>query len=266
MNHSLSLGPSKSRVGTIKCFLSLLSLGVFLVLCGCSENGYRDVRMYYFPIDSLEEGRVYVYKGIGPHSPDYDYWFYKSFSQNHTWYLTAQHYDANLNIDQFLLQEMLQSGVYSDSYTLFEKDSLGNTHKIIAQVEYGNIFPFKVKDSTEVFLFKIQWQDKHNPNKSTTLIRNRRFLKDTVWTWEGQNVEAIVFYLSEVAEFDEEGILEVFMEGREVYAKGLGLVYLQKKINQEVTLEFVLDTIMDMDQFLLKTNPINQPNYLIIDE
>jgi len=225
---------------------------LFIAICflSCKDDGYRSVSSYYYPYKDLEEGKVYIYRGLNEHTPPYDYWFFKSFKQDDIWFLTAQHYDGQFNVDQFQLQEMLPSGAYSDSYTLYEVDSSGKSQAIQTEVEFGNLFPFKVKDSLGVYLFKISWKDRMLPDKRTTLIRNRRFTNDTVAQVMGQQREGIWFHVAEVAEFDEEGILEVEMQGRELYIKDIGLSYLKKQINPEISLEYELDTMVDMDYFL----------------
>jgi hypothetical protein len=224
-----------------------------LLLAGiiaCKKDGYKSIETFYYPYKDLEEGKVYIYKSLNAFSPPFDFWFFKSFKQNDTWYLTAQHYDINFNVDQFQLQEMLRTGAYSDSYTLYQIDSSGRSIKMQANVEYGNVFPFKVKDSLGVFLFKISWDDPYKESKSTTLVRNRRYLQDTLLSFGDMQRNGIVFHVAEVAEFDEEGILEVEMSGKEIYLQGVGLVYLKKQINPEISLEYQLDTIVDMDYFL----------------
>lgn len=237
----------------------LLVLFTFLItILGCKPNDYRNINEFYYPFEQLETGKVYVYKGLNEYTPEYDYWFFKSFKQDDTWYLTAQHYDANYNVDLFQLQEMLQSGAYSDTYTIVEIDSFGNQNKVQADVEFGNVYPFKVKDSLGVFLFKISWEDPVKKGKKTTLIRNRRYVHDTVFTYGNENKEGLIFHVNEVAEFDDEGILEMEMSGQELYVKGIGLAYLRKQINDQITLEYRLDTIVEMDYFLREISTVNK--------
>jgi hypothetical protein len=238
--------------------LRLLILIASLSTLACGEDGYRNVGAYYYPYEDLEEGKVYIYRGLNEHTPPYDYWFFKSFRQGDTWFLTAQHYDGRYNVDQFQLQEMLPSGAYSDSYTLYEVDSSGKSQAIQTEVEFGNLFPFRVKDSLGVYLFKISWKDRLIPDKRTTLIRNRRYEKDTLVHTMGQSREGIWFRVAEVAEFDEEGILEVEMAGRELYVKDIGLTYLKKQINPDISLEYTLDTMVDMDYFLREISNTTQ--------
>src|SRR5690606_28285806 len=103
--------------------IRLIFITILCIISACNSNDYRNIKEYYYPYEKLETGKVYVYKGLNEYTPEYDYWFFKSFKQDENWYLTAQHYDANYNIDLFQLQEMLQSGAYSDTYTIVEIDS-----------------------------------------------------------------------------------------------------------------------------------------------
>jgi hypothetical protein len=228
-------------------------------LTSCNSGAQKiNTESFYFPYEALEEGKVYIYRGLNQNTPPWDYWFFKSFKQNGKWFLTAQHYDGEFNVDQFQLQEILSSGAFSDSYTLYETDSTGKSQKILTEVEFGNLFPFKVTDSLGVYLFKISWKDPVQESKSTTLIRNRRYQKDTLYSYGGKEIPGIFFKVDEVAEFDEEGILEIEMKGRELYLKNIGLAYISKMINENFNLEYRLDTIVDMEYFLEEIIQFNE--------
>ena len=56
------------------------SMFLYLSLSGClKEQNRRDIRGFYFPLEKLTEGKVYVYASVGNAGADRIYWYHRSF-------------------------------------------------------------------------------------------------------------------------------------------------------------------------------------------
>ncbi|MBK7429067.1 MAG: hypothetical protein IPI60_19625 [Saprospiraceae bacterium] len=235
--------------------IPLFLLFAIALLSSCGESsGKRDITKYYFPYKSLEDGKVYIYSSALPDQPE-DYWFYKSLQQDGKWYLTAQNYDPNMEVRQFQSEVVVENGTVTENYVLFRPTPEGRPEKIKTEVLQGNQFPFRVTDSLGVFLFSLKWTEDTEPVSNTTLTRNRRFLGDTSFIFQGKTIPAIRMSVRDLLEFDQEGTLEVETEAEEWYAENLGLVYLRKKINNNISMEYTLDTLVEMEYFIQKYLP-----------
>lgn len=233
----------------------LIGLIVSGLLSSCREDsGKRDISKYYFPYKSLEEGKVYIYATAIEDQPE-DYWFYKSLQQDGKWYLTAQNYDPNMAVRQFQSEVIVENGTVTENYVLFRPTPDGKSEKIKTEVLQANQFPFQVTDSLGVFLFSLKWTENTEPVSNTTLTRNRRFLGDTSFIYQGNIIPAIRMSVRDLLEFEQEGTLAVETEAEEWYAENLGLVYLRKKINNNISMEYTLDTLVEMEYFIQKYLP-----------
>lgn len=235
--------------GLIQAGALLLSV---LSFTGCSpgDKDYRDISDFYFPYESLSAGSVYLYRNPAEPDAPADAWSYQSFREDDKWLLTCQNYDQALQVRQFQLESIVPTGVLSDAYVLYERGKDGQLAKVKADIDQANLFPFFIRDTAGVYIFSLHWKDAADSLKETTLVRNRRFLKDTSFAYRGEVMDAIVFEVRDLIELEEEGILSVETTGIEVYARGLGLVRRTRRINESLSLEFTLDTIVSMDHFL----------------
>lgn len=205
----------------------------FLLACflftACTGDR-RDIRAYYFPLDSLAEGQVYDYAPVGTDTIPPDYWYFQAERQDGNDFLIATYYDANFEVGQRTREKMTANGVRAKEYALFSPDSAGmRSVRIDATLESPDVFPFSVQDSAGVFLFSLQF---HPPGDSATtiyLIRNRRYLGDGPdYYFKGKKYPTVRFSLREAVGNSAEGDAEVESRGEEWYAEGLGLVYYRK--------------------------------------
>ena len=232
-------------------------LGAVLLLLGACQNedSYINVRSYYFPFDDLKEGLVYEYQPLNNDSLTPVYWYYRSHQIEDSTYLTGTYYEYDLVPMQIITEELLPKGIWLNSIFLYETDSLGKQLQIPAEVIAGTSFPFEVRDSGGIFLYKVRWTAPSNPNATTTLIKNRRYLGKTTYPYQGEELNCVLFEVKELFEYDDtkEGYFEQEVDGIEIYAKNIGLVYYKKSIGEEVMLEYGLRDQYEMkvleDQF-----------------
>ena len=225
----------------------LLAMGVVL-FTACSERDVRNIQAYYFPLAELTEGMVYEYRSVGADSLAPDYWYYRSMSGPQGAFLVGNYYGPDLKPQQLVREELVSNGMLLADLILYETDSTGRQRPVKTEVLSGSVFPFEVRDSGGVFLYKIRWNPPSDPGAEITLIKNRYFAGDTTVNYRGEAYDAVVFTLRELIAYDREGVLEKQYEGREVYAKGLGLFYYRKDISEELSLRYELADRYSMEQ------------------
>jgi hypothetical protein len=217
----------RRALGAVSLLLALYSL------TSCQGDGAKDIRDYYFPLKQLEEGLVYEYQPVYPDSLTSAYWYYRSFIGEDGVFLTGTYYDSRLIPLQLVREELVSNGMLLQELFLYEPDTVGQQRRATAEVLAGNVFPFAVRDSSILYLYKVRWNPPASPDASITLIKNRHYLGDTTIQYQGKKYPAVRFALRESLEHEQDGLFEQSYRGREVYAKGLGLVYYEKHVTDE---------------------------------
>lgn len=222
-------------------FLLFLAILVIITTSCKTEHGdKRNIRKFYFPISELDNGLVYEYHPVNNDTFPPVYWYYQNIQQKEDSYLVGTAYDINLLPQQLITEQVVSNGMLLEDMFLYVNDSLGNQQQVAVEIQSGSVFPFLVKDSTGVFLYKVKWSLPDSPDVSTTLIKNRRFLGDTTYNYRGTTYNAVQFSVKELIEQRAEGSLEIQYNGIEIYARDLGLVYYKKEIQQGFTQEYAL--------------------------
>lgn len=223
---------------------------IFLFLgLQCQTDDSRDIQAFYYPIADLEAGKVYEYHPIGNTTMEKDYWYYKTTKEGKSTYFTGSYYDEQQNVRQFFKEEKLHNGMLLEEMKIHYRDTSNVQQSIPVEIQAGNAFPFKVKQPSGIFLYKIKWIDPFDPSVHTTLIRNRRYIGDTTYVYQGKTYECIQFELRELIENYKkgEGYAEPEYDGLEIYAKDLGLVYYRKNISENFRLEYELKNIYPLE-------------------
>lgn len=232
-------------------FTVLIRAFVFFVMVlniiGC-QSDTKNIRSYYFPLKELQEGLVYEYRSVNNDTLLPNYWYYRSFPTDSAVYLTSTYYDpATLAPTQLMREEMVSNGMLVNDLYLFEMDSVGQYKQIQAEIIAGSIFPFEVRDSGGIFLYKTTWQSP-TQQATYTLTKNRRYAGDTTFTYQNQTFDAVIFDVKELIEQEQEGTFEKQYSSVEWYARGLGLVYYRKTITPTLVLEYRLAERYPMEQ------------------
>ncbi len=221
----------------------LFPASIFLlisILFSCNYDT-KNIRDYYFPLKELTDGLVYEYRSVNNDSLAPDYWYYRSIVTDTSVYLTGTYYDAaSLTQQQLTREEMVSNGVITKDLYLYETDSTGKQQQIIANIIADNVFPFEVRDSGGVFLYKVSWQLPSERNATTTLIKNRRYAGDTTFVFQNKQYDAVVFEVKELLQHNQEGYFEQQFSSVQWYAKGLGLVYYRRDVTKDLILEYRL--------------------------
>ena len=227
--------------------LFFLALVLFCFACQ-NENRVRNIKAYYFPIENLENGMVYEYHPVDNDSFPVEYWYYRTQKTDTATYLIANYYDQHFIVRQFSTEELVENGTLLHNYLLYEFDSTGLQFQKPAEILSPSAFPFEVRDSGGIFLLKLKWVHQQDPPVYTTLIRNRKYTGSTSYTYQNKNYDAVVFDLKELVDDFNDGHWERQYSGTEIYAKGLGLVYYKKAIEEDFVLEYALKDTFSIDE------------------
>lgn len=241
-----------------KLFRQLLSfvLGVFLIYSCQPQAGKKNIRAFYFPLDELKDGLVYEYESAGPLPLAPVYWHYRSLFLPEGIFLTGTQYgempDLGLAPTQFVREEMISNGMLLADLYFYRTDSSGKQQQVPVEKIVDTAFPFEVSEDGGVFLYKIKWQSPEDSLNTVTLIKNRRYLRDTSIQFQGQTHQAILMEVKELAEQDhlEDGHFEQQFNGVEIYARNIGLFYYKKIISDEFLMEYRLKDRYPMERLV----------------
>jgi hypothetical protein len=221
-----------------------------LTLFGCvSENNQRDIRGYYFPMEKLDSGEVYVYASAGNTGTDSVYWYHRSFLKGEEKIFSSTFYENYMVPLQHVQEEVVQNGLLLKDLYIYDLPDTTNGYRqqrTEVKIVAGNSFPFVVKDRFGIFLYHIQWNSNDSDSTIYSVIKNRIFMGDTIFTLNRREIPAIFFKVKEKIEMENEGVTGQLFEGMEIYAKGIGLVYYEKKVSKEAIMayRFVRSTSM----------------------
>lgn len=224
---------------------------LFILLCffsfGCTQDQKRNIKEYYLPIAELSDGKVYEYHALHNDSLPPFYWYFRTMEQKGETILTSTYYDHQFTVQQLSNEVVVKNGVILNDLFLYGTDTLtGKQIQNPVRVEWDNAFPFEVTDSTGAFLYKIYWTDYENPQQKIRLIRNKHFMGEDSYTYKGETVNCVRFLVKELLEIEEVGFQELKYTGTELYAKDIGLVYYNKKMDGQIVQEYELVDRYDM--------------------
>jgi hypothetical protein len=228
--------------------IGLLCLPLAFFACK-NDGGVRNIEAYYFPLDKLEEGKVYEYQMTSGAEKSSVYWYYKSMKEGDSRYLLGMAYDTGFSPDQFVREERVDNGMLLADFIAYEADTTtGKKVQAPARIDAANVFPFEVKQPAGVLLSSVTWQ---SPLDSSVylFVRNRQFDRDTSIVFQGKNYPAVVFNVRELVDHDLEGHWKQEYPATEIYAKGIGLVYAGKTFNDSLRLTYQLAGIYSMAVF-----------------
>lgn len=232
---------------TLTSFLFFLVLGFFS--CQTTDEK-RNIKDFYFPIEQLKDGLVYEYKPINNDSLPTEYWYYRTIEQDGNTYFMGNYYDDRFIPLQFFREEVVGNGTIMVDYFFFLGDSTGKQERFPLKILVGNSFPFEVKDSTGVFLFKVRLTHPIDTTITTTDIKNRRYIGDANYNYQGENVACVKFSLiGEIDHNNNKGHLIPQYHGEELYAKDIGLIYYKKTYAGGSVLEYGLKNTYPMQEF-----------------
>ncbi len=208
---------------------------------GCQPEFPKEIKQFYYPVDQLDEGLVYHYKSTTNDMKALDqYWFFKGNNLKNNSQFTGRYYNHHKQMLQYFSQNINKSGALLDEYQLYTTDS--NSEVIPVDILYNNVFPFEIKDTSAVYLYKLQYTSSAD-SSITTIIRNRRYSGQLDWEYRGLSYPAVQMALLEQIQNDKNGVITIDLKGYEIYAKGIGLVYTERFTQDGST--HIVDRLID---------------------
>jgi hypothetical protein len=209
-------------------FRFLFPISLLFLLLACQFDGRTNIKTYNFPLHELQEGIAYEYRPVNDERLPPYYWYYRSLKQDDQIFLTGLYYDFEFIPQQFIREEQVDNGMVLQELYIYETNSEDKQDQLEAEVIAGATFPFEVTDSLGAFVYNVSW---YSPKDSINynLIRNRRFLEKTTYTYKDEAYPAVRFRVRELIETEQEGFLTLELIGEEIYAQGIGLVYTSKR-------------------------------------
>jgi hypothetical protein len=225
----------------------LLPIAYCLFIMGCGKKNIRD---YYFPLTQLrEKPMVYEYEFKTRDTSLRLYSYFQTIVQGDSVSFVGTDYDPDFQVMMMRREQMLSNGMKLKDLRYYGSDSTGKAIEMKAAVTGGAVFPFEVKDSNGVFINIIKYKDPKDSTHETTLTRNFRFLRTTVYDYKNQKYDAVEFEKKdEQAEHDlKQGGWQHVYKVTEIYAKGLGLVYSKRYVTDVDVIEIRLVDVYSME-------------------
>lgn len=201
---------------------------------------------YYYPIDELRSGKVYVYTPINNDSLESFFWYFI----NNGGYLTRTEYNYKLQITQIVTEDVLRNGTSLHRFRLCEyfPENPDICQPIDVNIESSAVFPFEMIDSSSVFLYKIAWNELTDTTIENSIIRNRHFMGYEKLNWKGKVYDGVKFGIREEISVGSEALgyqtFKAFTE--EYYAKGIGLIRYSKNVQNVIKMEYELADTTNM--------------------
>jgi len=227
-----------------------LILGILTMVMSSCQSG-PNLKDYYFPVNSLQEGLVYEYSAAGDSEQPPHSWFYKSHTENGNQFLSGQYYNASGAVEQFTLEEITAARTLAREYRLISYDSTGRMKTADLKLIKNQIYPFGKPNTKTIERFKISWSDPIETQYTNELNRGRVFKQFTPCSYQGKEVDCAEFVMVENIEVEKknDGVQTLETTTKELYAKGIGLVYYQKKIGDNTAYTYELTDRISMIDF-----------------
>jgi len=215
-----------------------------MVLSACNNENknekqveYQSLKKFYYPLEELKgDGLVYVYynDSLGLVT---DYWLYKTVKDDAgDLFLIAAGYNAIFEQQYFSRQWIVADGTILKDYQFMTTDSASGKSIITpAKIEDNVYFPYNpTQDSSKAYRFRMKFALPPDTALQYDLVRDRKFDKFLEYEYEGKKLPAAQFSSKEYINASDRingGNFDIKSEIKEIYALGIGLVYIEKSGN-----------------------------------
>ena len=227
-------------------FVSYIFFGILLVGCQSpqqNKGSLSNLEEFYIPWKSLGKGKIYVYKSLNDDRMPNETWSFTSVEKDGKKFIQAKFLNPSNIMGQESLDEILPEGIINRSLTIYDKTGANPQSAAIAS---GVLFPFSIKDTSAIFLYRVNWKDPDDTTQNYTLIKNRKFLGFNKADFKSTKIDILDVESKEALESNAQGTLSIEYKAHEKYAKGIGLFYYKKEFKKDFIKEYILDTIIDL--------------------
>jgi hypothetical protein len=212
-----------------------------LLAFGCSTDSYRQ---YYFPLKRLTDGIVYVYTPDSHENLGDVYWYYRSIIDKEGKRMTASYYEGDPAPLQISREIMTDEGMVQESLMLYDPAENGKLIIKEAEIKRGLVFPFDAGQRKES-VHRVKWKE---GDGEIEVVKKRIVVGKLRYAWEGKQIESIELAIEQQVLHHADGTLELNSKGREIYAKGLGLVYYEIVPEEGVSWAYRLKERISMEE------------------
>jgi hypothetical protein len=224
----------------------------------------ESARLYYFDALLLGgAGTVYVYEPVENPLHPVEIW-HKRFSGD---YRNSHIYSRLLSQDLTILQATTESISKQGSalirlelyppapdsiITVDNVDGLASdsSHSFRAQINEPTTFLFGSPQDNGVAKYQIEYLEPGPDSVRVILTRFRKYVGNETYHLNGKDYPAMRYTVDETLETETEGFTTTTWTTTEIYAKGLGLVYYKKAIEEGFVLEYRLKEIVGYEQYV----------------
>ena len=231
----------------------------FCTLCifsceNLNTEGKTNVKPYFFPLEQLgKQGIVFAYDATNTPEgvKNTEYWYRQLLKTDSATYLISTLYGPTLQQGLNSIDRITESGTVLTSIKFHEMDTvLGKLTAIDGVIESGSNFPFRVSDSTGLYVYNVKYHPLHDPESWIYFIKNTRYFgKGKPFDFKGKTQPTIVFKSKEVTGNDKEGAAEIHGKSEQRWAQGLGLVEYKRDFGGYKQAYILTDTF-SMDELL----------------
>jgi hypothetical protein len=241
-------------------YFLLFSTLIWFQNCG---NRNIDLKQYYFPLKQLKDApKVYEYVFSTQDTSFKIYWYYQTKVVGDSVNFIGTAYNGNFEVMLLFNEEQVNNGMRLKSLSYFGVNKDGKSIESKARIEGGSVYPFEAKDDKSVFINIITYADPKDSLHTTTLTRNRRFLKESSYDFKGKPYASVEFEMKE-EQADKDpvkgGWSKVFKID-ETYLRGVGLVYSKRDLGNGLFIESRLNDIISMAELEQRFKVYQQGN------
>lgn len=238
----------------------LLLAWVLALLSACHNESDSTESARYYYLDSLAlsgTGQVYVYQPVNHLFFPAEIWHKRFAGDGQASYLYSTMLASDGDTLQKTVEKLVSSGSTLTSMELLYHhggdtilSSADSVMPLRVRIIHPTTFLFGPPDSTVAAKYQIEYNEPRPDSIRVILTRMRRYTGNTTWTFKGQVYPALVYTVDETLETETEGFTTSEWQTTEIYARGFGLVYYRKAINDETVLEYELREIVPYETYL----------------
>jgi len=231
---------------------TVLGLILAFSFCGCKKDVQeQNFLKYYYPFEELKKGLIYEYIPVKNDSLGLNYWYYSVHKVEGVEYLIGNNYNQNFEVQQFVREQINGDIISLKDYILYENHQGAEIGQTSVEILKDEVFPINLIDTTRVYQNKIKWDIPQEKGTSISINRKRSFMNNGDYEFEGKLRPCVIMKVDEHLEHfvEDDGYLEPEYPGVEIYAEGIGLVYMKKVFSEGVEMEYKLNERYSMEAF-----------------
>ena len=232
-----------------------LILGLFIVigLKSCQkDDAEQNLASYYYP--ELQNGESLIMEYLSPTNDSLpaEYWLIKRSDEQGMKKYISDNYDGRFKKQQRIIETVGSDKISLQEYLIFEE--FGDP--IHVNIEQGDSFLTNESDTAQTWGIKIGWDIPNEDGNAVSVSKKKSFVQFDQINFEDNKYKAMLVEVFEHIEHfvEDDGYLEPQYPGLEVYAYGLGLVYSEKRLSEDVRISYHLNKCYGLEEFENKFN------------